>query len=253
MKRFKLTCVPASTGLLLALGVGCSQVDAPAPVINTQATTAQPNDAAAPPRARQEDESDASDGAADDKLGRRSENLARRIDRPSAKSSDAGRAKGDAGDGGDAGKRDAGKPDAGKRADAGDAGPAECAHSEAENDLTDCEQFETDECELPYAVERCQAFHLLMDANVFEAFVACVADTPGLDLCGEDKSTVDTCAAEALPKACQTHQPACEAYEGCESMSVDECDKAVTIYSTSAIELGQDLYECGTDPTYFFQ
>lgn len=168
---------------------------------------------------------------------------------------DAGK-KVDAGAALDAGKRDGGR---GHRRDAGDAGEdataARCRdYVEQETsalDLLKCNQFDADECE-SYASERCPALHEFMDKQVFAAFVTCLEDTPGLDLCGEDRSTVQECEAEARALACKTPQPACEVYEGCESMTVDECNQAVAVFSASPVETFGVVYSCDISPAYFF-
>ena len=138
----------------------------------------------------------------------------------------------------------------------GDAGTVDCSDYQENNsdlDLFECDQFESDDC-ASYAWATCQDMHFLLDHRVFAAFIDCVSETPGLDLCDEDQSTVKECEHEAKSRSnvCLTHQVGCEAYEGCETMSVDECDKAIAIFSTSAIETVSEFFACDTEPTYFF-
>lgn len=238
MKCGKLTSISEALAFCVALLTGCAQPE----VTGT----------APPARSQVEDDDDAGIEEEEDE----------ETDDSERGRADAGRA--DAGDAGDSNQEeDEQQPededeeprDAGTEPDAGDRVALACLNyvdrGNLDVDLLDCEQFMSSECD-SYAAETCQGLHFFMDRQVFRAFVECVADTPGLDFCDEDPSVIVDCEAEAKAKACTTHQPACEAYEGCETMSVDECDRAVAVFSTQTIEMFGDIYDCDTSPTYFF-
>jgi hypothetical protein len=164
-------------------------------------------------------------------------------------------AQGGSRDAGDGGKRDGGKRKH-EQTDAGDAGPAHCIgyvdEATPDIELIDCDDFESDDCD-SYALEVCQRMHGFVDRRVFIEFVECISDTPGVDFCDEDHSFVDGCENEAKTKACKTHQLACEAYEGCASMTVDACDTAVAVFSETTLQTFGELYDCDTSPTYFVE
>lgn len=242
MKCSKLTPLSEAIALCCVLLFGCSR---------PEVTNAAPP-ALAVDLNEVEDDEDAGREADDDEEEDEEEQP---DEEPPRGPADAGKA--DAGDGGDAGKSK--KPrDEDAMADAGDGGDGAAVacvdyvdRGDSDVDLLECEQFDSSDCD-SYAADICQGLHFLMDGQVFRAFVECVVDTPGLDFCDEDRSAILDCEAEAKTKACTTHQPACEAYEGCETMSVDECDHAVAVFSSETIEMFGDLYTCDTSPTYFF-
>lgn len=251
MKCVTLTTVQASAFLAIGFCLGCTPTVAPAPSATNAAKVVRAED-----DAQVDDwviDDDTPDSALDD------EDEGWHVPRPTPTLSIAF----DAGNGADAGDAGAKKkkshaPDAGDAGDGGDRTELfDCTNFREETtaaDALDCYQFVSDECD-SYALELCQSLHFTMSYGVFAAFVECVADTPGLDFCDEDQSTVSSCATEAKSSAkpCKTHQVACAVYEACETMSVDDCNEALASYSASAIDLVSDLYSCDVAPTYFFE
>lgn len=143
-------------------------------------------------------------------------------------------AAGDAGDGGSSGGGEECSPGSASGSDAPD---DECTTLAAQN-----------WCENYTAEGACLAVYATRDASIYAAYVDCMNDAlAAAEACsGDVDAVVFECYAAADLTACPVHVDACDAYEGCESDTVEQCDQVAAKYHDAFIADFAELFACGT-------
>jgi hypothetical protein len=150
--------------------------------------------------------------------------------------------------------------DAGDAAPAGDAGPdggggaPECNVGSEVGVEDNCATLAADNwCDSESASGACSLMAFLRDQSVYEVFVACLDDAlESSGACDDVDAVIAPCMAAADATACSVHVEACEAYEGCETETVEECNQIAAKYNDEAVSIFAGYLYCGYDPAAAF-